>query len=140
MKNRMNKSFFYITLFLTIVFSSCSNSNDELPLELTIQDKVALLEGGEWLVKGYEDKVMYTFNDGKQFTYYGIDSVFTENPIPGAFEYTITGNTITIDYNFGNISSYEILFSCDNNIVEFYKEGELNNTLYKKGSNYEQCL
>lgn len=139
MKNICNKFLLLFTLISTLTFTNCENSN-ELPSELTIQQKVALLEGTEWLLKGFEDRVMHTFKDGKKFTYYGTSSVFSENPIPEAFDYTINGNLLTIDLNFGNINSYEIEFSCNNSIVKFYENGELNSELYKKGSNYKSCL
>lgn len=139
MKNRSNKFLVLFTLISTLTFTNCENSN-ELSTELSIQQKVALLEGTEWLLKGFEDRVMHTFKDGKQFTYYGTNNVFSENPIPGAFDYTITGNLLTIDLHFGNVKTYEVAFSCNNSIVKFYENGELNSVLYKKGSNYKSCL
>lgn len=139
MKNSSNKFLVLFTLISTLTFTNCENSN-ELPTELSIQQKVALLEGTEWLLKGFEDRVMHTFKDGKQFTYYGTNNVFSENPIPGAFDYTITGNLLTIDLHFGNVKTYEVAFSCNNSIVKFYENGELNSVLYKKGSNYKSCL
>lgn len=139
MKNSIKKLFICLTLISTIVFTNCENSNENSTLELTIQQKVVLLESSEWLLKGFEDRVMYTFANGDRFTYYGTDNVFGE-AIPGTNDYTITGELLTIDFNFGNMSSYELRFSCDNAIVDFYVDGELNSTLYKRGSNYEQCL
>ena len=139
MKNRSNKFLVLFTLISALTFTNCENSN-ELPTELSIQQKVALLEGSEWLLKGYEDRVMHTFKYEKQFTYYGTNNVFSETPIPGAFDYTITGNLLTIDLNFGHIKTYEIAFSCNNTIVKFYENGELNSELYKKDSNYKSCL
>ena len=139
MKNSRNKFLVLFTLISTLTFTNCENSN-ELPTELSIQQKVALLEGSEWLLKGYEDRVMHTFKYGKQFTYYGTNNVFSETPIPGTHDYTITGNLLTIDLNFGHIKTYEIAFSCNNTIVKFYENGELNSELYKKDSNYKSCL
>lgn len=139
MKNSSNKLFFYFLLLTAFSFTNCENSND-LPAELNIQQKVALLEGSEWLLKGYEDRVMHTFKDGKKFTYYGSNNVFSQNPIPNALDYTIVGDMITIDYNFGNIRTYEIKFSCNNNIVELSENGEPGMFLYKRGSNYQTCL
>lgn len=139
MKNICNKFLVLFTLISALTFTNCENSN-ELPTELSIQQKVALLEGTEWLLKGFEDRVKHTFKDGKKFTYYGTNTVFSVNPIPGTFDYTITGNLLTIDLHFGNVKSYEVEFSCNNSIVKFYENGELNSVLYKKGSNYKSCL
>ncbi|WP_445747634.1 hypothetical protein [Polaribacter sp.] len=140
MKNILKKFQFCVILVTAISFTKCENSNEVISSELTIQQKVALLEGSQWLLKGFEDRVMHTFKDSKQFTYYGTNNVFDENPIPNALNYTIEGNLITIDYNFGNISSYELTFSCNNSIVDFSQNGEVVKTLYKRGSNFQQCL
>lgn len=140
MKNINKKLVYFLVFFLALGFTSCENSNEVISTELTIQQKVALLEGNEWLLKGFEDRVMHTFSNGKQFTYYGTDSVFSENPIPGTFDYTITGNLLTIDYHFGNVKTYELKFSCNNNIVELSENGEPGGFLYKRGSNYQICL
>ena len=123
-----------------MALANCNNANEDLPLELTIQDKVILLESGEWLLKGFETNVMHTFKAGKKYTFYGSGNVFSNEAIPGTQEYTISGEMLTINYNFGNITSYQLKFSCDNSIVEFYINGKLNTTLYKRNSNYKQCL
>ena len=114
----MNKSIKSFILFLAVItlFISCSESED-LPEVLTIQEKVELLESSEWLLKDFEDSVMYTFSQGERFTFYGVDSVFGD-AIPGTNDYSITGDFFTIDYNFGNISTYDLVVSCNNNIVE----------------------
>ena len=138
MKNSINKVYLLIVLISTVGFMNCENTNDLLT-EPTIQDKVQMLESSEWLLKGFEDRIMHTFNGGEKFTYYGTNSVF-DQPIPGTKDYEIEGDLLKIDFHFGNISTFQVKFSCDNNIVEFYKEDELNMTLLKRGSNYQQCL
>ncbi|PQJ75842.1 hypothetical protein [Polaribacter gangjinensis] len=140
MKNFFKKFRLFLLLVTVISFTNCEDSNEVVSSELTIQQKVALLEESQWLLKGFEDRVMHTFKDSKQFTYYGTNNVFEENPIPGALNFTIEGNLITIDYNFGNINSYELTFSCNNSIVEFSQNGAVVKTLYKRGSNFQQCL
>ena len=138
--NIVNKKIFsYLILFITVGFASCENSSEELPIELTIQNKVELLESNEWLLKDYEDRIMYTFVNGKRYTQYGESSVFFE-VIPGKEEYEIIGDQLKIDFNFGHVYTFEIKVSCNNNIVSFFRDGELNTTLYKRGSNYEECL
>lgn len=129
-----------LTLTSLLFFTSCEDSSNEIQPELTIQNKVEILKSGEWLLKDFEDRVMHTYKDGKQFTYYGTDSVFSDEAIPGTQAYSINGDKLTFDYNFGNIKTLEIQISCDNNIIEFYDNGELNKTLYRRGSNYKSCL
>ena len=129
-----------LTLFITIGFISCEDANEELNASATIENKIDILKSGEWLVKGFETNVMHTFADGKRFTFYGTDGVFVDEPIPGTQAYTISGDLLIMDFNFGNVFTYEVKVSCDNNIVEFFKDGELNTTLYRRGSTYMQCL
>jgi hypothetical protein len=138
MKKLQNNLVMSLTVLVMTLFISCSESED-LPEVLTIQEKVELLESNQWLLKGFEDRVMHTFSEGERFTFYGTDSVFAE-PIPGTNDYTITGDLFTIDFNFGNIGIYDLEISCDNNIIEFFVDGELNSTLLRRGSNYEACL
>ncbi|WP_339662056.1 hypothetical protein [uncultured Polaribacter sp.] len=139
MKN-LSKQFIYaITLFLAVGFSSCEDEKEVISAELTIEQKVALLESSEWLLEGFEDRVLYTFKDGKQFTYYGVDSVFDAEPIPGTFDYTITGNLFTVDQHFGNVFIYELSFTCNSTIAILTRDGSTGR-LFKRGSNYQECL
>jgi hypothetical protein len=139
MKNFSKQFIYTITLFLAFGFSSCEDENEVISTELTIQQKVTLLESSEWLLEGFEDRVLYTFKDGKQFTYYGVNTVFDENPIPGTFEYTITGNLLTVDQHFGNVFTYELSFTCDTTIAILSRDGSIGR-LFKRGSNYQDCL
>ena len=131
------KSIFVLTL--VSVFASCESAYEEQPKTLNIQEKVALLEGNEWLLKDFEDRVMHTFVDGKRQTQYGEDSVFFE-VLPGKETYEIVGDLLKMDFNFGHVYTFEVRVSCENRIVEFYREGELNTTLYLRGANYKSCL
>ena len=140
MKNIKKIFLFSLTLITIVGLSSCENSSEELITELSIQNKVEILESHEWLLKGFEDRIMYTFSNGERFTYYGTDNVFSDEAIPGTVDYIIAGNFLTMDFHFGNIYTFEIKVSCDNNIVEFYRDGELNTTLYRRDSNYKDCL
>jgi hypothetical protein len=136
MRTFKNKIIFSFLLFVAMSFSSCEDASTEL----TIESKVEILESDEWLLKDFEDRVMHTFANGERFTYYGTDSNFDEDAIPGTQTYTISGELLIMDFNFGNISTYEVKVFCNNNILEFYRDGELNTTLYRRGSNYKECL
>lgn len=138
MKSLCNQIVF-IGIIILLGFTSCNSNDDELPKELTIEDKIELLEKGDWLLKGFEKNVKHTFNNGKRSTFYGIDGVFT-TPIPRAFDYYKTNEKLTINYGGSNIKSYEVEFSCENTIVSFFINKEILQVLYKEGSNYKTCI
>ncbi|TCP23974.1 hypothetical protein EV195_107140 [Tenacibaculum skagerrakense] len=136
LKNQILRGLAILTLTFVV---SCAKSEDELPQELTIEDKVAILENGEWLLKDFEDAVMYTFKNGERSTYYGTEGKFTE-PIPGKHSYKIIDSKLMIDFNHGNTKSYELKVTCNKNIIEMYEDDNLISTLYRKDSNYKDCL
>lgn len=136
LKNQILRGLVILTLTFVV---SCAKSEDELPQELTIEDKVAILENGEWLLKDFEDAVMYTFKNSERSTFYGEEGNFTE-PIPGKHSYKIIDSKLIIDFNHGNTKSYELKVTCNNNIIEMYEDDNLNSTLYRKDSNYKDCL
>jgi hypothetical protein len=140
MMNISKNLFFYLSFFMAIGFSSCEDSSAALETELTIQNKIQILQSGEWLLKGFEDRVMHTFSNGERFTHYGTNSEFTTSAIPGIQTYIVVGSSLSMDFNFGNVYTYEVKISCNNNIVEFYRDGQLDTTLYRRGSNYKDCL
>lgn len=140
MKTNTKKIIICLTIISTIGFTSCNQSEENLEQALSLEAKIELLEKSEWLVKDFEDRVMHTFAKGERFTYYGSDNEFSDEALPGTQAYKVSGNVLEMDFNFGNIFIYELVFSCDNTIVEFYRDGELNTTLYKRNSNYKKCL
>ena len=140
MKNLCNKFFISLTIISSITFSSCSDSDDNLETELSMQQKIQIIESGEWLLKGFETTVMHTFTNGERFTFYGTNGVFSNGAIPGTDAYTIIGNQLLLDFSFGNTGTYDLEVSCDNNIVAFFVDGDLHSTYYKRFSNYEECL
>ena len=136
----MKKFILSLVILSSIFFSNCE-SNDDENLELTIQEKVEILKTGEWLLMGFENSIMYTFDNEERATFYGENGVFPSEPIPGKHAYSFQDEKMTLDLNFGNVFTYDLQFSCDNNIVEFYDDdGVLNSTLYRKDSGYQDCL
>ncbi|MEN8702608.1 MAG: hypothetical protein ABF311_10530 [Polaribacter sp.] len=132
------KSAVLLFLLTITVFVSCEDNTTEAPL--TIQNKIEILETNQWLLKGFEESVMHTFSNGERFTYYAVNNEFTEDAIPGTEDYIISGDLLTMDFHFGNVKTYELVFSCNNTIVEFYSAGILQSTLYQRNSNYQSCL
>ena len=69
----------------------------------------------------------------------GVDTIFDAEPIPGTFDYTITGNLFTVDQHFGNVFTYELSFTCNNTIAILTRDGSTGR-LFKRDSNYKECL
>jgi hypothetical protein len=141
-KSKINSLRYLIILIVALGFSSCEDDNKTLPKELTIQEKVALLESSEWLSKngGNEPNVMYTFSKGKRFNSYKSNGVWHEGSTASSADYVAEENLLTMDFYFGHVYTYELKVLCNNTIIEFYKDGELNDTLYKRNSEYKTCL
>ena len=101
---------------------------------------------GKWLIPGF-DNTLYIFENGERYTYYCIsencDSLYNTfeagdgNHLPGTEAYTVTNDTITMDFNFGNILVSQIVFSCEGNIATFVNQ---NNASYVRlGTNINDC-
>tara|TARA_Y100000768_G_scaffold286531_1_gene220843 strand:+ start:2614 stop:3942 length:1329 start_codon:yes stop_codon:yes gene_type:complete len=100
---------------------------------------------GRWHLVGYEESIMYQFENNLRYSIYSLDGSFggledagnTPNP------YSINDDVITLDLFFGNIVSYEMNFLCDGFIVEFnHLESGLNHSImFKEGYDYNngQC-
>lgn len=101
---------------------------------------------GKWKPQGFQN-TLYIFENGERFTYYctsgNCDSLYNTfeagdgNNIPNPLEYSVTNDTITIDFNFGNIVVSHMAFSCEGNIVTFVNQNNL--TLIRLGTNIEDC-
>jgi len=101
---------------------------------------------GKWKMLNFNN-TMFIFENGERFTYYctagNCDSLYNTfeagdgNHIPGTEEYTVTNDTITMDYNFGNILVTSMVFSCEGNIVTFVDQNNLN--YVRLGTNLNDC-
>ena len=69
-------------------------------------------------------------------------SMFSVVVLGGALDVDKSNSKIQVGFPGGEriIATYDLKFSCDNNIVDFFINGEPHSTLFKLGSNYEQCL
>ena len=90
---------------------------------------------GKWKMQNF-DNTLYIFENGERFTYYctagNCDSLYNTfeagdgNHIPGTEDYSVSNDTITLDYHFGNILVTPMVFSCEGNIVTFVDQNNLN--------------
>lgn len=128
------------TLILFLIIS-CSDS-ENINQELTIQEKIEFLENSEWLSKNgdNEPNVMYTFSEGERFSSYKSEGVWHEGSSTPSADYITEGDLLTMDFYFGHVYTYDIEFSCDNNIIKFFIDGELTDTLFKRNSSYKDCI
>ena len=89
---------------------------------------------GRWHLVGYEDNVMYQFVDtelfadaGYKYTIYSTDGNFDDlegdntGGTPNPYSVSVIGDIITIDYHFGNLVSYQMIYKCNGQVVEFYQ-------------------
>tara|TARA_Y100000590_G_scaffold341894_1_gene390218 strand:+ start:1742 stop:2293 length:552 start_codon:yes stop_codon:yes gene_type:complete len=95
---------------------------------------------GRWHLVGYEDNVMYQFENNYRYSIYSLDGVFGDLEDAGGSPnpYTVIDDIITIDLFFGNIVNYQMNFICYGQVVEFiYIEGQaVHSILFKEGFNY----
>ena len=76
---------------------------------------------GRWHLVGYEDNIMYQFEDNYRYSIYSTDGTFGDIEDAGGTPnpYTVVEDIITIDLFFGTIVNYQMNFMCDGQDVEF---------------------
>jgi hypothetical protein len=103
---------------------------------------------GKWIPEGFSN-TLYILEDGVKYTYYCIssncDSLYNtfeagdENALPGTNSYWFANDTLTIDYNFGNIAAQYVEFECDGNILNFV-ESQSSNRWIRLNTNLDDCI
>ena len=95
---------------------------------------------GRWHLVGYEDVIMYQFEDNYRYSIYSLDGNFggLEDAGNSPNPYTIEEDIITIDLFFGNIVSYRADYRCGGQVVDFvYTSDEIiHSTLFREGYSY----
>jgi TusA-related sulfurtransferase len=101
---------------------------------------------GKWKMQNF-DNTLFIFENGERFTYYctagNCDSLYNTfeagdgNHIPGTEDYSVSNDTITMDYHFGNILVTSMVFSCEGNIVTFVDQSNL--VYIRLGTNINDC-
>ena len=104
---------------------------------------------GRWHLVGYEDNIMYQFEDNYRYSIYSIDGTFGDIEDAGGTPnpYTVIEGIITIDLFFGTIVNYQMNYICGGQVVEFkdIADGAIHSTLFREGYNYidndcEECF
>ena len=95
---------------------------------------------GRWHLVGYEDNVMYQFEDNYRYTIYSTDGNFggLEDAGGSPNPYTLEEDIITIDLFFGTIVSYQINYICSGQAVEFIDTtyGTTHSILFREGYSF----
>ena len=104
---------------------------------------------GRWHLVGYEDNIMYQFEDNYRYSIYSTDGTFGDIEDAGGTPnpYTVVEDIITIDLFFGTIVNYQMNYICGGQVVEFkdIADGTIHSTLFREGYNYidndcEECF
>ena len=95
---------------------------------------------GRWHLVGYEDNVMYQFEDNYRYSIYSTDGTFGDIEDAGGTPnpYIVVEDIITIDLFFGTIVNYQMNYICDEQVVEFkhIADGAISSILFREGYNY----
>ena len=99
---------------------------------------------GRWHLVGYEDAVMYQFENGYRYSIYSIDGNFggLEDAGGSPNPYIVEGNTITIDLFFGTILNAELNYTCNGQVVELLDipSGMPISILFREGYDYDDSV
>ena len=97
---------------------------------------------GRWHLVGYEDNVMYQFEDNYRYSIYSLDGTFggLEDAGGSPNPYTVEEDIITIDLFFGIIVNYQMNFMCEGQVVEFKNidYGTIHSTHFREGYDYQE--
>lgn len=128
------------TLLALFLVTGC---NEDSPTSSNNNEDYSL--NGRWVMVGFEQTVLYQFNDTHRYTIYSTngDGVFgtLEDAIPNPNPYTKNyDGTITIDLFFGNSVTYTPEFSCEGRVINFWLSDDLiHSTLIKENFNTGNC-
>ena len=96
---------------------------------------------GRWHLVGYEDNVMYQFEDNYRYSIYSLDGIFggLEDAGGSPNPYSVVEDIITINLFFGTIVNYQMNFICEGEVVEFrdIDYGTIHSTHFREGYDYQ---
>lgn len=136
----MKKTLF---ILLALVMFNCSsddgsNSNPEIA-EATIL--------GRWILVGFEDAIRYEFTDAKRFDIYSDNGTFPtleefnqQNPELTGLDWYFEGDKVTVDLNFGNLSTLTPEFVCNNYVINWLnQDGETVSIYHRENYDVSNC-
>jgi len=119
-----------LLIILTPLFISCEK-------ESNLQELII----GRWHLSGFDDHVLYEFTADYRYTIYGENGEFggLETAIPNPNSWYLEHEKIFLDLHFGNELVAELIFKCNNQVIELYTEGRLHTTLYRENYTLKNC-
>ena len=131
-------------LFTCLTLFNCSSIDDTL-IQKEIPDATLI---GRWNLVGFEGKVLYEFTPTKRYTFYSTNGSFLSlkdllvqsNNANIGLNWWFVGKKVSIDHNFGNISTLTPQFKCDNYVLNWIDDkGDIHSTYFREGYNYATC-
>lgn len=137
------KKILILVLALTI-FNCSSDDGTTPPEEQTIPEATIL---GRWVPMGFETTIRYEFTETKRFAIYSVDGTFPtleefnqENPQLTGLDWYFEDEKVTVDLNFGNLSTLTPQFVCDNYAIKWVNdEGETHSIYFREGYDISNC-
>ena len=125
-------------LLLTVSLFNCSSNEvlEEIPEASVV---------GRWNLDGFQGNVMYEFTAEKRYTLYSSNGIFeTVKEVidsgRSGNDWWFDGNKITVDLNFGNLSTLTPTFKCNNYVLVWLNDlDEVHSTYYREGYDLKNC-
>lgn len=130
-------------ILLAITMLNCStNDDDSTPSDIP---EATIL--GRWVLMGFEDTIRYEFTENKRITIYSVNGTFPtleefnlQNPDLTGNDWYYEGDKITVDLNFGNLSTLTPQFVCDNSVLKWFSDdGETHSIFFREDYDVSSC-
>lgn len=132
-------------LFASFLLINCSSITDETLIQENIPEATLI---GRWNLVGFENALLYEFTSTKRYTFYSTNGSFlslkdllaqNKNANIG-LDWWYVGQKVSVDLNFGNISTLTPQFKCNNYVLNWLDDkGEIHSTYFREGYNYASC-
>jgi len=133
-----------IFILLAITIFNCSTNDDNSNKTPDIAEATII---GRWILMGFEDVIRYEFTENKRVTIYGLNGTFPtleefnqRNPKVSGNDWYYEGDKVTIDLNFGNLSSLTPEFVCGNKVLIWKSDdGETHSVYFRESYDISTC-
>ena len=123
---------------LTCTLLNCSTN--DLPEKIADASVI-----GRWNLEGFDGRILYEFTENKRYTFYATDGNFQtlqellDDGVSGN-DWWLENSEITIDLNFGNLSTRTASYMCNNNVIEWLDDNnQVVEVYYREDYNLNDC-